>query len=166
MGTEGTIQITVGADVEHCIAWWYREPPKQAAILSKAGEKKKEPTVAGATMTTSGGGGGPIPIMTTDLEFTGKESFLDKEVKFARRWLTSKGVMIQEERANPVDTELESFFQNCRDGKKPKADLEVGMADSVAVILSNMAMDEGRKVYFSEIDKLGLGEKPAVPKKG
>ena len=29
------------------------------------------------------------------------------------------------------------------------------MADSVAVILSNLAMDEGRKVYFSEIDKMG-----------
>jgi hypothetical protein len=29
------------------------------------------------------------------------------------------------------------------------------MADSVAVILSNMAMDEGRKVYFNEIEKMG-----------
>ena len=64
-----------------------------------------------------------------------------------------------------VDTELESFFQNCRDGKKPKADLEVGLADSVAVILSNLAMDEGRKVYFSEIEKMGRGEqKPPTPK--
>jgi hypothetical protein len=25
----------------------------------------------------------------------------------------------------------------------------------VAVILSNLAMDEGRKVYFSEIEKMG-----------
>jgi len=32
--------------------------------------------------------------------------------------------------------------------KRPLADLEIGMADSVAVILSNLAMDEGRKVYF------------------
>ena len=32
------------------------------------------------------------------------------------------------------------------------------MADSVAVILSNLAMDEGRRVYFNEIDKMGLGE--------
>ena len=93
--------------------------------------------------------------MTSDLEFTGKESFLDREVKFARRWLTAKGVMLQEEERNPVDVELESFFQNCRDGKRPRADLEVGMADSVAVILSNLAMDEGRKVYFNEIDKMG-----------
>src|SRR5205807_1623706 len=151
-----TVQITVGADVEHAIAWWYREPVKHSAEVSKSGEKK--PFVAGATMAASGGGGGPIPIMTSDIEFTGKENFLDREVKFARRWLTAKGVMIQEEQANPVDTELESFFQNCRDGKKPKADLEVGLADSVAVMLSNLAMDEGRKVYFSEIEKMGRGE--------
>src|SRR6185436_14333989 len=135
-----------------CIAWWYREPPK-ATEAAKAGEKAK-PFVAGATMVAGGGANGPIPIMTTDMDFTGKESFLDKEVKFARRWLTTKGVMTQEEQRNPVDTELESFFQNCKDGKKPLADVEIGLADSVAVILSNQAMDEGRKVYFNEIDKM------------
>jgi predicted dehydrogenase len=157
MGTEGTIQITVGFDDPHAIAWWYREPPKKAAEVAKAGEKPK-PFVAGATMVTGGGARGPIPIMTSDLEFTGKESFLDREVKFARRWLTSKGVLIQEEQGNPVDVELESFFRNCRDGKKPLADLEIGLADSVAVILSNMAMDEGRKVYFNEMEKLGRAQ--------
>ncbi len=73
----------------------------------------------------------------------------------ARRWLYAKGVLIQEEQKNPVDTELESFFQNCRDHKKPKADVEVGLADSTAVILSNLAMDQERKINFSEIDKIG-----------
>jgi hypothetical protein len=38
------------------------------------------------------------------------------------------------------------------------------MADSVAVILSNLAMDEGRKVYFTEIEKMGRTATPA--KKG
>jgi predicted dehydrogenase len=172
MGTEGTIEITVGDGPNNyepkgspAIAWWYREPPK-TSTLSKAGEKKKA-FVAGATMVASGGANGPIPIMTSDLEMTGKEGFLDKEVKFARRWLTTKGIMMQEEQRNPVDVELESFFQNCKDGKKPKADVEVGLADSVAVILSNLAMDEGRKVYFSEIDKMGKGPAtPAPAKKG
>src|SRR5947209_2796376 len=51
MGTDGTIQITVGADVEHAIAWWYREPVKHSAEVSKAGEKKT--FVAGATMAAS-----------------------------------------------------------------------------------------------------------------
>jgi len=115
--------------------------------------------VAGATMVASGGANGPIPLNTPDLAFTGKESFLEKEAKFARRWLTSKGVMVQEESRNPVDIELESFFKNCRDGQSPRANLEVGMADAVAVILSNLAMDEGRKVYFNEIDKMGTDKK-------
>src|SRR5579872_1732183 len=156
MGTDGTIEITVGDDVHPCIAWWYREPPKTTTV-TKA-EDKKKPFVAGATMVASGGANGPIPIMTSDLDFTGKESFLDREVKFARRWLTAKGVMLQEEQRNPVDVELESFFNDCKTGGKPKADIEVGMADAVAVILSNLAMDEGRKVYFNEIDKMGRGQ--------
>jgi len=156
MGTDGTIEITVGDDVHPAIAWWYREPPRTTTV-TKADPKKKEAFVAGATMVAAGGANGPIPIMTSDLEFAGKEGFLDREVKFARRWLTTKGVILQEEQRNPVDTELESFFNNCRDGKRPLADLEVGLADSVAVILSNLAMDEGRKVYFNEMEKLGRG---------
>ena len=52
-----------------------------------------------------------------------------------------------------------SFFNNCRDGKRPKADLEVGLADSVGVILANLAIDQERRVYFSEMDKMGRGEK-------
>jgi len=159
MGTDGTVEITVGDDVHPAIAWWYREPPKTSTVTPAGG--KKETFVAGATMVASGGANGPIPIMTSDLQFTGKEGFLDREVKFARRWLMAKGVLLQEEHRNPVDVELESFFQNCRDGKRPLADIEIGMADAVAVILSNLAMDEGRKVYFNEIDKLGL---PAAKK--
>jgi predicted dehydrogenase len=162
MGTEGTVEITVGDDDHKAIAWWYREPPK-AEKVTKAEEKNK-PFVAGATMTAGGGANGPIPIMTSDLDFTGKESFWDREVKFARRWLTSKGVMMQEEQRNPVDVELESFFRNCRDGKRPLADVEIGLADSVAVILSNQAMDEGRKVYFNEMDKMGRGEATTAKK--
>jgi hypothetical protein len=72
--------------------------------------------------------------------------------------------MAQEDPKNAVDVELESFFRNCRDGQRPKADLEVGLADSVAVMLSNMAMDEGRKVYFNEIEKMGRGEAKPAPK--
>ena len=169
MGTEGTIEITVGDGPNHyepkgspAIAWWYREPPK-AVDVTKAGEKKEKPVVAGASMVAGSGANGPIPILTSDLEMTGKESFFDREAKFARRWLMSKGVMVQEEQKNPVDVELESFFRNCRDGQRPKADVEVGLADSVAVILSNQAMDEGRKVYFNEIEKQG---RPETAKKG
>ena len=162
MGTDGTVEITVDDDIHPPVAWWYREPPKTTVVT--AAPKKNEPFVAGATMIASGGANGPIPLMTGDLAFTGKESFLEREAKFARRWLYAKGVFQQEESRNPVDVELETFFQNCRDGQRPKADLETGLADSVAVILSNMAMDEGRKVYFNEIDKLGRSAAEPVHK--
>jgi predicted dehydrogenase len=161
MGTDGAIEITVGDGpntyTPHgspCIAWWYREPPKEVAATDA--KKKNEPFVAGATMVATGGVVKPIPIMTSDLEFGKDESFFGREAKFARRWLTSKGILEQEDPVNAVDTELRSFFQNCRDGKAPRANLEIGMNDAIAVILSNLAMDEGRKVYFNEIDKLGL----------
>jgi predicted dehydrogenase len=159
MGTEGTVEITVGGDdpdhglFQPPVAWGEREPPKAVEVTSA--NRKTAPMMAGATMIAGSGANGPIPLATSDLAFTGKESFLEREVKFARRWLYAKGVFMQEESRNPVDVELESFFQNCRDGQRPKADLEAGLADSVAVILSNLAMDEGRKVYFSEIEKMG-----------
>jgi predicted dehydrogenase len=158
MGTDGTIEITVGDDLHGSVAWWYREPPKSATIAKATG--KQQPFVAGATMIASGGANGPIPLMTGDVAFTGKENFLEREIKWSRRWLYAKGIMVQEEERNPVDVELESFLRNCRDGGRPRADLEIGLADAVSVILSNLAMDEGRKVYFNEIDKMGAAPVP------
>jgi predicted dehydrogenase len=154
MGTEGTIEITVGDDKNSAIAWWYREPPKTATV---GAPKKEDHFVAGATMVAAGAGSvGPIPLMTSDMNISADDGFFSREAKFARRWLYQKGIWMQEEPVNPVDTELRSFFQNCRDGQKPHADLEVGMGDAIAVILANQAMDEGRKVYFNEIDKPNL----------
>ena len=68
--------------------------------------------------------------------------------------------MAIEEDKNPVNAEIEGYIESVRTGARPKADLEVGLADSAAVILSNLAMDEGRRVYFSELDKMGRGEMP------
>jgi predicted dehydrogenase len=156
MGTDGTVEITVGDDKNPAIAWWYREPPKTSSAQPA---KKEDHFVAGATMVASGSGAiGPIPLMTSDMDITANDGFLSREVKFAKRWLYQKGVFVQEEPVNPVDTELQSFFQNCKDGQRPRADLEVGLGDAVAVMLSNQAMDEGRKVYFNEIEKMGRGE--------
>jgi hypothetical protein len=61
-----------------------------------------------------------------------------------------------------VDTELESFLSDVRTGNRPRADLEVGLADSIAVILSNIAMDENRRVSFKEFETMGLPA-PAAP---
>ncbi|PYT18646.1 MAG: gfo/Idh/MocA family oxidoreductase [Acidobacteria bacterium] len=152
MGTEGAVHITVGDDTHPATAMWFPEPVKTST--TKAGEKK-ENIKAGATMVTAAGGKA-LPILLPKDQITGNEGFFDRELKFARRWLYTKGVMVPEEDKNPVDTELESFLQNCRDGKRPLADVEVGLRDSTAVILSNLCMDEERKAYFSEIEKMGI----------
>ena len=55
-----------------------------------------------------------------------------------------------------VDSEaLESFPEaTCAGGSRPHADPEVGLADSTAVILSNIAMEEYRRVAFKEIETM------------
>src|SRR5258705_13182904 len=103
----------------------------------------------------AGGVGKGLPIIAQRDKLRGSESFVEKEMKSARRWLYTKGVMVPEEQRNPVDIELESFLNNCRDGGRPRADLEVGLADSTAVILSNLAMDEERRGVFKENEQAG-----------
>jgi predicted dehydrogenase len=161
MGTKGTIHITIGDDNNKPIGMWFREPNPPKVEEAKGG--KKEAYKAGATMV-SAAGSRPLPILLDKELVSGNESFIEKEMKFARLWLYQKGILVPEEMKNPVDTELESFFENCRNGGRPKADLEVGLQDSIAVILSNLAMDEGRTVYFNEIEK--MGKTPEAPAKG
>src|SRR5262249_17495078 len=144
MGTEGAVHITVGDDTHPATAMWFPEPPKPSA--TKAPEKEKA-VKAGATMV-SAAGGKSLPILLPKDQMSGNEGFWERELKFARKWLYQKGVMVPEEEKNPVDVELESFLQNCRDGKRPLADLEVGLHDSMAVMFSNMCMEQERKVYF------------------
>jgi predicted dehydrogenase len=152
MGTAGSVEITIGDGQKTMpTALWYREP--NPTKVAPANEKTK--TEAGATFALAGPQKG-LPIMMPDYQVDrDKDSFLTREMKFARLWLYQKGVMIPEEDVNPVETELWSFFNDSMSGGHPKADVEVGLADSTAVILSNMAMDQNRRVYFNEIDNLG-----------
>jgi len=150
MGTEGSIEITVGADSEPATALWYYEPgPK----VEKSAETKA--AFAGASLTSTGRSARGFPILLPRDQFRGDESFLEREKKYARRWLYSKGIATPQEDRNPVDFELDGFFESVRTGKTPKANLDVGLEDSTAVILSNLAMDENRRVYFTEIEKMG-----------
>ncbi len=162
MGTAGAVEITVGDGQKTMpTALWYKEATPTTVT---AGHEKAEPTKAGATFALAGPTKG-IPIYLPENEVNWeKDSFLDRESKLGRRWLYSKGVIVPEETRNPVETELESFFNDAKTGARPKADVEIGLADSTTVILSNLAMDENRRVYFSEIDKMGLGSSsPASP---
>lgn len=152
MGTDGTIHITVGTDNEPATAMWFYEPgPKKAT----AGYGKEKSAKASSSLTSTGKGGKGLPVLMDKDKVTGNESFLEKEMKYARLWLYKKGVMVPEETKNPVDVQLEAFIESCKTGAKPKADLEVGLEDSTNVILANLAMDEGRRVYMNEIDKMG-----------
>jgi predicted dehydrogenase len=162
MGTGGTVEITIGDDNNPSIAVWFKEPVK--ANMTKGA--KKEETKAGATMTAAAGGRGmPVALPQDEID-KDRDGFLARELKFARRWLYAKGVMTPEETKNPVDVELEAFFNDIRTGGKPKADLEVGLADAEACIMANVAMDEGRRVYFSELEKItdaqAMGQTPAA----
>ena len=154
MGTDATIEITVGTDDEPSLGLWYVEPPK--AKVTTADKTKKEPIAqAQASLASTGRGARGVPILFERDQITERDSFLEKEMKFARRWLYAKGVMVPEEDRNPVDVELDSFMESVRTGARPRADLEVGLADSTAVMLANHAMDEGRRVFFKEIETMG-----------
>jgi predicted dehydrogenase len=162
MGTDGTIHITVGSDNEPALGMWFYEPrPEQVKKAEEAGKEK--PAIAGATLEGTGKGRRGWPILFDEDMISGKESFVSREMKYAKMWLYQKGVMVPEER-NPVDSELEGFFECVRTGKKPVADLELGLADSVAVMLSNLAMDEGRRVHMKEIETMGRGGKTEAKK--
>jgi len=156
MGTGGTIHITIGdaanPAVGPAIALWYREanaPKMQAA--AKSGEN----WVAGATTAAGGRISKALPLLLPADTITNADGFVRREVKFARRWLYTRGVIVPEEERNPVTISLEDFFRSIQEGRRPAADVEVGLNDSIAVILSNLAMDEGRRVYYREMERMG-----------
>ncbi len=158
MGTNGTIEITLGTDDQPGIALWYFEPRPTVAKVTRS--KYEEGTIATATLGSYGYGTRGYPILLSRDQFRGDESFLSKEMKYARRWLYSKGLMVPEDDRNPVEVQMEGFFECCRTGARPKADARVGLANSIAVILSNLAMDEERRVYFKEIETMGNSKAP------
>lgn len=160
MGTEGTVHITVGTDEEPALGIWFREPAKKTPAAGTA-----KAAVASASLASTGKGAKALPILLSKDEVSEQDSFMQKELKFARRWLYSKGVMVPEEDRNPVDQQLIEFWDCCRTGAKPKADLEIGLSDSIAVILSNLSMKEDRKIWRKEIDTMGNPDAKAAPKK-
>ena len=164
MGTDGCIEITVGnGESTLPTALWYREPPTTKIVPAGTGPAPK--AKAGASYVAGGAQKGfplamalePIPKVT--------DPFLDREVRFAKNWLAQKGVLTSDEDRNPVDIELESFFNDCKRNGHPLSDMEVGLSDAIAVMISNVAMDENRRAYFNEIEKMGRnpGPEPQPP---
>jgi predicted dehydrogenase len=165
MGTAGSLELTVGdGEATMPTALWYRETAKAVSSpppLPGQPAPKEKPAAAGASFALGAGQKGmPIALATDQLKVGSGDSFIEKEKKFAQRWLYTKGIMTDDEDRNPVETQLESFFNDARTMKKPLADLEVGLADSTAVMLSNLCMEQDRKVYFKEIETLGKNVTP------
>jgi predicted dehydrogenase len=156
-GTQGTVHITIGdgkMDPNPPLAIWFKEPnpPKVTGA-------KNEKFQAGASFALASGTKA-LPILLTDDQHGASDSFLQKELKFARQWLYAKGVMMPTEEKNPVTVSLEEFFNDCKTGATPKANYEIGLHDSASVILSNRAMDEERRVLFAELeDQASNGKK-------
>ena len=150
MGDAGTIEISLDRGTGK--GMWFREAnaPKQGP----AGSAKENWTAGATVLELAGNRGFPI-VAGGDLEMSAQDGFVSKEIKFAKRWLYNKGILVPEETRDPVAVQLEDFLLCVRNNKKPKSDLEVGLNDSIGVILSNLAMDEQRKVQFSEIEKMG-----------
>ncbi len=152
MGTDGAIEITLIPGGE---GMWFRDPMKE-----KMGDQAEtqEAWTAGATVADMLEQGDGLPIIPgiQDLE-SADVGFIEKEVEFAKRWLYTKGIMVPTEDKDPEYKELESFLIDVRDGGTPKSDIEVGLQDSIAVMLANYCMDEERNVQFDEIEEMGTG---------
>ena len=88
-------------------------------------------------------------------------------MKFARKWLYAKNIMVPQEAKNPVTTSLEVVLQRLQDGRHAEIQLRDRPARFHHRLPSNLAMDEERRVNFSELASLGTGAAPAggAPKK-
>jgi predicted dehydrogenase len=136
MGDQGTLEITLGKGM------YFRE---QVAKVSTGGGK--ENWWAGATVTKQAVQEG-IPIFPEQANAQG--GIIDREVRYARRWLASMGIYNYRELHDPFWAELVNFFASIRDGKPVIAPLEVGAADALAVIYANRSIEMGQKVFWPQ----------------
>ena len=134
MGDQGTLIITIGKGL------YYRE--KIAKATTRGG---KETWWAGATVSEEAQQKG-IPIFPE--KGNGPEGFLDRELKYAKRWLASMGIYEYEEPHDPWYSEMVNYLASVREGKPVVAPLAIGVSDALGVIYGNRAVDTGQKVFW------------------
>jgi len=134
MGDQGTLIITIGKGL------YYRE--KIAKATTRGG---KETRRAGATVSEEAQQKG-IPIFPE--KGNGPEGFLDRELKYAKRWLASMGIYEYEEPHDPWYSEMVNYLASVREGKPVVAPLAIGVSDALGVIYGNRAVDTGQKVFW------------------
>ena len=152
LGTDGAIELTL---IPYGDGLYYRDVMKVKMEDQAKQKKSEENWVAGATVgldTAEQGDGFPIDPEAVNPE---EVSFLEKELFFAKTWAYNKGILRPSETVDPEYAELSSFLTDVASGNRPRADIEVGLQDSVAVIMANLAMDEERRVGFAEIEGMG-----------
>ncbi len=136
MGDRGTLIISA---LQKCM--YFREDvPK----VSTGGGK--ENWWAGATVTNAAPQEGipvfPDPVAANQL------GFVNREVTYAKHWLSSMGIYNYEEPHDPYWSELHNFLLSVRDGKPIVAPFELGMLDAQGVIYGNRSIDTGQRVYW------------------
>jgi predicted dehydrogenase len=136
MGDQGTLIITVGKGM------YFREA---VAKVSSPGSAK-ENWWAGATVSNQPVQQG-IPIFP-EAGAIGDLGFVDRETRFAKHWLATKGLYTYQEPHDPWWSEMYNFMLSVRDGKPVIAPLEIGVADAQAVIYGNRAVETGQRVYW------------------
>jgi hypothetical protein len=60
-------------------------------------------------------------------------------------------------KGDPTYLCCQSFVESVRDGKRPFADEHVGWASAVSVVMANKAVEEGRRLKFSDYVKTSRG---------
>ena len=164
LGTDGAIEITL---IPYGEGMWFIDPMPEKMGDQAAEAASGEAWKAGATVasdTLEQGEGLPIVPGIRDLS-TADMNFFEKELEYAKRWAYRKGIMLPKEEKDPEYAELESFLLDVAQGGRPASDVEVGLQDSIAVMLSILAMDQERKVQFAEIEQMGrpATESPFTP---
>jgi predicted dehydrogenase len=135
IGDQGTLDITLGKGM------FYREP---VAKVSTSGAK--ENWWAGATVSDQAALAG-IPIFP-EHGVMGDLGLVDREMRYAKRWLASMGIYNYEEPHDPWWSELHNFMVSVRDNKSVIVPYEIGLADAQAVIYGNRAIETGQKVFW------------------
>jgi predicted dehydrogenase len=137
MGDQGTLIITIGKGM------YFREP---VAKVSTGGAK--ENWWAGATVGKAATQEG-IPIFP-ERGANGELGFVDREIRYAKRWLASMGIFKYEEEHDPWWSEMSNFMASIRDGKPVIAPLEIGVSDAQGVIYGNRAVETGQRVFWPQ----------------
>jgi predicted dehydrogenase len=142
MGDQGTLDVTDDRGI------YFRE-----AVAKVSTGPAKENWWAGATVSKAAAQKG-LPIFPEKEE---KDSgFVDRELRYAKRWLASMGIYDAEEPYDPYWGELVNFFASIRESKPVIAPLEVGVADAMAVIDANHAIDMAQGLPIPKRSQLSL----------